>query len=102
MLLRGGPWEMEVLPARGGRITSLRLDGEELLEQGIGIDDPEASGFVAGGGVGGGEVVGRGGVGEWLPGHGVVGGVVGGWVVEGGEWGQIDVLWLVAGLGERV
>src|SRR5258708_6724528 len=57
MLLRGGPWEMEVLPARGGRITSLRLDGEELLEQGIGIDDPEASGFVAGGGFGGGEMV---------------------------------------------
>src|SRR5258708_4023273 len=52
MLLRGGPWEMEVLPARGGRITSLRLDGEELLEQGIGIDDPEASGFVAGGAFG--------------------------------------------------
>src|SRR6266853_5366519 len=52
MLLSGAPWEMEVRPERGGRITSLRLDGEELLEQGIGIDEPGAAGFVAGGAFG--------------------------------------------------
>jgi hypothetical protein len=52
MLLRGRPWEMEVRPERGGRITSLRLGGEELLEQGIGIDEPQASGFVEGGAFG--------------------------------------------------
>jgi hypothetical protein len=40
---------MEVRPERGGRITSLRLRGEELLEQGIGVDDPGADDFVAGG-----------------------------------------------------
>src|SRR5258708_6787524 len=70
MLLRGGPWEMEVLPARGGRITSLRLDGEELLEQGIGIDDPEASGFVAGGAFGWDEMVPTVDATDALPDHG--------------------------------
>jgi len=49
MKLRGGPWEIEIRPERGGRITSLRLDGEELLDQGIGVDDPSAAGFVAAG-----------------------------------------------------
>jgi hypothetical protein len=48
---------MEVRPARGGRITSLRLRGEELLEQGIGVDDPAASDFVAGGAQGWDEMV---------------------------------------------
>jgi hypothetical protein len=56
-MLRGGPWEVEVRPERGGRITSLRLRGEELLEQGIGIDDPGASDFVAGGAQGWDEMV---------------------------------------------
>ncbi|HXD82598.1 MAG TPA: hypothetical protein VNU27_13610 [Candidatus Acidoferrum sp.] len=57
MLLRSGSWEVEVTPERGGRITSLRLDREELLEQGIGIDDPGAVGFVAGGAFGWDEMV---------------------------------------------
>ncbi len=61
---------MEVLPARGGRITSLRLDGEELLEQGIGIDDPEASGFVAGGAFGWDEMVPTVDATDALPDHG--------------------------------
>jgi galactose mutarotase-like enzyme len=55
--LQGGPWSLEVRPERGGRITSLRLDGEELLEQGIGIDDPGAHGFVDGGAWGWDEMV---------------------------------------------
>lgn len=42
---------------RGGRITSLRLDGHELLEQGIGIDDPSAAGFVDAGAWGWDEMV---------------------------------------------
>src|SRR5258708_2587409 len=70
MLRGGGPWEMEVLAARGGRITSLRLDGEELLEQGIGIDDPEASGFVAGGAFGWDEMVPTVDATDALPDHG--------------------------------
>src|SRR2546425_9628682 len=57
MRLRGGPWEMEVWPERGGRITSLRLAGEELLDQGIGVDDHSAEGFVAGGAWGWDEMV---------------------------------------------
>jgi galactose mutarotase-like enzyme len=57
VLLKGGPWELEVVPTRGGRITSLRLDGEELLEQGIGIDNPSAAGFVEGGAAGWDELV---------------------------------------------
>ena len=44
-------------PERGGRITSLRLRGEELLDQGIGVDDPKAEGFVAGGASGWDEMV---------------------------------------------
>jgi hypothetical protein len=56
-MLRGGPWEIEIRPERGGRITSLRLRGEELLEQGIGVDDPRAADFVAGGAQGWDEMV---------------------------------------------
>ncbi len=55
--LRGGPWELEIRPERGGRITSLRLAGEELLDEGIGIDDPSADGFVAAGAQGWDEMV---------------------------------------------
>jgi galactose mutarotase-like enzyme len=55
--LLGGPWTLEVRPERGGRITSLRLDGEELLEQGTGVDDAAADGFVEGGASGWDEMV---------------------------------------------
>ena len=48
---------MEIRPERGGRITSLRLDGEELLDQGIGVDQPTAKGFVEGGAFGWDEMV---------------------------------------------
>jgi galactose mutarotase-like enzyme len=46
-----------VSPERGGRITSLWLGGAELLDQGIGVDDPAAEGFVAGGAQGWDEMV---------------------------------------------
>ena len=49
MRLRGAPWEAEIRPERGGRITSLRLSGEELLDQGIGVDNPSAEDFVGAG-----------------------------------------------------
>lgn len=55
--LLGGPWEMEIQPEHGGRIISLRLAGEELLDQGIGVDDPSAAGFVAAGARGWDEMV---------------------------------------------
>jgi galactose mutarotase-like enzyme len=80
MKLHGGPWELEARPERGGRITSLRLGGEELLDQGIGVDDPAAAGFVAAGARGWDEMVPNiepvpyPGPGEWegleLPDHG--------------------------------
>src|SRR5260370_613143 len=57
MRLRGGVWEMEIQPLRGGRIISLRLGGDELLDQGIGVDDPNALGFVAAGARGWDEMV---------------------------------------------
>jgi galactose mutarotase-like enzyme len=57
MKLSDGPWELEALPERGGRITSLRLGGEELLDQGIGVDDSAAAGFVAAGARGWDEMV---------------------------------------------
>ncbi len=57
MRLLGGPWALEARPERGGRITSLRLGGEELLDQGIGVDDPAAAGFVAAGAWGWDEMV---------------------------------------------
>jgi hypothetical protein len=50
-------WAMEIRPERGGRITSLRLDGEELLDQGIGVDQPTAEGFVEAGAFGWDEMV---------------------------------------------
>ena len=54
----GSPlWTLEVRPGRGGRITSLRLDGEELLDQGIGVDRPGAPGFVESGAWGWDEMV---------------------------------------------
>jgi galactose mutarotase-like enzyme len=57
LLLKSLSWELEVLPDRGGRVTSLRLRGEELLDQGIGADDPNAADFVAGGAQGWDEMV---------------------------------------------
>ena len=38
-------WELETRPERGGRITSLRLDGQELLDQGIGVDQATTESF---------------------------------------------------------
>jgi galactose mutarotase-like enzyme len=55
--LQGGHWSLETNPNRGGRITSLRLEGKELLDQGIGIDDPSLSDFVAAGAWGWDEMV---------------------------------------------
>jgi hypothetical protein len=52
-----GPWELALRPERGGRITSLRLGGEELLDQGIGVDDPTAESFLAAGAWGWDEMV---------------------------------------------
>jgi len=57
MRLASKRWEIEVRPERGGRITSVRLDGEELLDQGIGVDQPTANGFVEGGAWGWDEMV---------------------------------------------
>ena len=57
MKLLGGPWNLVAKPDRGGRITSLRLDGHELLEQGIGVDDPSQQGFVDAGAWGWDEMV---------------------------------------------
>ena len=50
-------WRMDIRPERGGRITSLRLRGEELLDQGIGVDQPTAEGFVEAGAWGWDELV---------------------------------------------
>jgi len=55
--LLGGPWELAVRPERGGRVTSLRLGGDELLDQGIGVDDPRAESFVDAGAWGWDEMV---------------------------------------------
>jgi hypothetical protein len=57
LLLTSPSWQLEVRPERGGRITSLRLGGEELLEQGIGVDDPGSDDFVTGGAQGWDEMV---------------------------------------------
>ena len=57
-------------PERGGRITSLRLRGEELLDQGIGVDDPSAPGFVEGGAWGWDEMVPTVDATDSLPDHG--------------------------------
>jgi len=61
---------MEIRPERGGRIASLRLDGEELLDQGVGIDAPGAAGFVEAGAWGWDEMVPNVEATETLPDHG--------------------------------
>jgi hypothetical protein len=61
---------MEIRPGRGARITSLRLGGRELLEQGIGVDDPRAEGFVEAGAFGWDEMVPNLEAGGGLPDHG--------------------------------
>jgi galactose mutarotase-like enzyme len=63
-------WELEIRPERGGRIVSLRLDGEELLDQGIGVDQPSANGFVEGGAFGWDEMVPNVDATDTLPDHG--------------------------------
>src|SRR5260370_25631744 len=65
-----GRWERAIRPERGGRITALRLDGEELLDQGIGGDQPPAYGFVEGGAFGWDEMVPNLEPTETLPDHG--------------------------------
>ncbi|HYM66841.1 MAG TPA: hypothetical protein VEW68_06095 [Patescibacteria group bacterium] len=55
--IAGGRWGLDARPERGGRVVSLRLDGEELLDQGIGVDQPTADGFVEGGAFGWDEMV---------------------------------------------
>jgi galactose mutarotase-like enzyme len=65
-----GVWALETRPARGGRITSLRLEGEELLDQGIGVDQPTADGFVESGAWGWDEMVPNIEPTESLPDHG--------------------------------
>ncbi len=57
MRVSAGPWELTIRPERGGRITSARLRGLELLEQGIGVDEPGAEGFVEAGAWGWDEMV---------------------------------------------
>lgn len=63
-------WAMEIRPERGGRITSLRLDGEELLDQGIGLDQPTEDGFVEAGAFGWDEMVPNLEATDTLPDHG--------------------------------
>jgi len=70
MKLASKRWEVEVRPERGGRITSVRLDGEELLDQGIGVDQPTANGFVEGGAWGWDEMVPNLEATDTLPDHG--------------------------------
>ena len=70
--LRSKRWELESRPERGGRITSLRLDGEELLDQGIGVDQPTAKGFVEGGAWGWDEMVPNVEETDTLPDHGTI------------------------------
>jgi galactose mutarotase-like enzyme len=68
--LRGGPWEIGVRPERGGRITSVRLGGDELLDQGIGVDDPTGIRFVESGAWGWDEMVPNVAASVSLPDHG--------------------------------
>ncbi len=70
MRISGHRWALEIRPERGGRITSVRLDGEELLDQGIGIDQPTARGFVEGGAFGWDEMVPNLEATDTLPDHG--------------------------------
>jgi hypothetical protein len=86
--LLGGPWTLEVRPERGGRITSLRLDGEELLEQGTGVDDAAADGFVEGGASGWDEMVPNVDATEELPDHGEAGGWCRGSWRGGSSWAR--------------
>ena len=65
-----GRWEIATRPERGGRITSLRLGGEELLDQGIGVDQPTADGFVEAGAWGWDEMVPNVAPTDSLPDHG--------------------------------
>jgi len=51
-------------------VTSLKLRGEELLDQGIGVDEPEAAGFVESGAWGWDEMVPNVDATETLPDHG--------------------------------
>src|SRR6266511_1734335 len=73
MRMAAGRWELEIRPGRGGRITSLGLDGEELLDQGIGVDQPTANGFVEGGAFGWDEMVPTVDATATLPDHGEAG-----------------------------
>lgn len=57
MRVSAGPWELAIRPERGGRITSLLLRGDELLDQGIGVDEPGVEGFVEAGAWGWDEMV---------------------------------------------
>src|SRR5438128_12653920 len=68
--LAANRWEMVIRPERGGRITSLRLDGEEILDQGIGVDQPTAEGFVESGAWGWDEMVPNVEATDTLPDHG--------------------------------
>src|ERR1700756_936464 len=68
--LTANRWTMEINPERGGRITSLRLDDEELLDQGIGVDQPTAPTFVEAGAWGWDEMVPNVEPTETLPDHG--------------------------------
>jgi galactose mutarotase-like enzyme len=61
---------MEIRPERGGRITSLLLRGEELLERGIGVDKPGGAGFVESGAWGWDEMVPNVAATDSLPDHG--------------------------------
>jgi galactose mutarotase-like enzyme len=54
--LHAGGWALEIRE-RGGRVTSLKHDGRELLDQGVGVDDPDAEGFVEAGAFGWDELV---------------------------------------------
>ncbi len=68
--LKGGRWELDVIPERGGRIASLRLDGVEMLDQGIGVNQPTAKNFVEGGAWGWDEMVPTVEATDTLPDHG--------------------------------
>ncbi len=62
-------WELNIRE-RGGRITSLKHRGRELLDQGIGVDNPDEAGFVAAGAFGWDEMVPTVEATETLPDHG--------------------------------
>src|SRR4029077_14196374 len=55
-LLRGS-WELEILPERGGRVRSLRMDGAERRDRGTALADRTPAGFVEGGAQGWDELV---------------------------------------------